>query len=80
MTNVIRRVSPYFSKSSVTTMKKTPIKIKYDEENPPEHWAEVYNNIKIMRKDASAPVDSMVLINILINHHCLFNSIYYYNN
>ena len=75
MNNVIRRVSPYFSKSSVTTMKKTPIKIKYDEENPPEHWAEVYNNIKIMRQDASAPVDSMVLINILFNHHFY----HYYN-
>ena len=67
MTNVIRRVSPYFSKSSATTMKKTPIKIKYDEENPPEHWAEVYNNIKTMRQDASAPVDSMACINEYLN-------------
>ena len=75
MNNVIRRVSPYFSIKSVATLKKTPIRIKYDEDNPPEHWAEVYNNIKIMRQDASAPVDSMVLINILFNHHFY----HYYN-
>lgn len=50
------RLSPYFSKAMP---KKSPIKVQYDRDHPPEHWQQVYDNIVTMRQDASAPVDTM---------------------
>jgi len=52
-----KRVSPYFESNKRVT--QSPIKIKYDKENPPDNWSKVYDNIVTMRKDATAPVDSM---------------------
>ena len=39
--------------------KKSPIKVQYDREHPPEHWQQVYDNIVTMRQGATAPVDTM---------------------
>ena len=49
--------SPYFNKAK--RLSKSPIKIRYERDNPPQNWAKVYSNIKKMREDANAPVDSM---------------------
>lgn len=49
--------SPYFNKAK--RLSRSPIKIRYERDNPPQNWAKVYSNIKKMREDANAPVDSM---------------------
>ena len=49
--------SPYFNKAK--RLSKSPIKVRYELDKPPENWAKVYSNIKKMREEANAPVDSM---------------------
>ena len=49
--------SPYFNMAK--KLSKSPVKIRYDREHPPENWAKVYRNIQSMRQGATAPVDSM---------------------
>ena len=39
--------------------KKVPLKIRFSPEQPPEHWAEVYENIRTMRAGRTAPMDMM---------------------
>ena len=49
--------STYFNKAK--RMSKSAIKVRYELDKPPENWAKVYSNIKKMREEANAPVDSM---------------------
>ena len=54
-----KKVSPYFKTVGSVMSKKSPIKIQYSPENPPEGWRMMYDNILKMREDRTAPVDSM---------------------
>ena len=53
-----RVVSPYFSPPP-KPKRPPPIKILYSEETAPPGWEKCYQNILSMRKERTAPVDSM---------------------